>query len=217
MQNSSLNTVELNSQDFDRAADLLAEAFFNNPAHKYIFPKESTRLEALRWLMKRNLNLQNSIGRSFALVEPDKNLDGRQIKAMGFWHPPHSGSINFLSMVKEGLLTMPFKFGWNEFKQLLEVLGKLDKIKYRAIGESPVWYLNNMVVAKELRGSGIGTKVLEEKLQTVVTPSGFPAILMTQREQNVKFYTKLGFEIAIALTIGVGDYAFTNWCMVKNN
>jgi hypothetical protein len=51
-------------------------------------------------------------------------------------------------------------------------------------------------------------------LQSRVIPSGFPAILMTQKEMNVKFYQKLGFKIAHKSVIGTGQDAFTNWCLI---
>ncbi|WP_019505456.1 hypothetical protein [Pleurocapsa sp. PCC 7319] len=40
-----LNTVQLTPKDFDRAADLLVEAFYDNPAHVYILADQSTRLK----------------------------------------------------------------------------------------------------------------------------------------------------------------------------
>lgn len=73
-----------------------------------------------------------------------------------------------------------------------------------------------MVVTKELRGMGIGTKLLQQQLQSVVIPSNFPAILMTQKETNVKFYQKLGFEVAHKSIIGTEKNTFTNWCLIFN-
>ena len=217
--NPELNTVQLTPKDFDCAADLLVEAFYDNPAHVYIYmsPNESSRLKVIRWSFRRNLNLQASVGSSFALVESDKPSGEREIKQMAFWHPPNSDSISILSMVKEGLLTMPFRFGWGIFKRVIEVTEEFDAIKDRVLDRQPVWYLNNMVVAKELRGTGIGTKVLTKQLESVVEPSGFPAILMTQREANVIFYRRLGFEVIDESTVGSGEYKFTNWCMVRSS
>ena len=215
--NLELNTVQLMPKDFDRAADLLVEAFYDNPAHVYIYMSsdESSRLKAIRWSLRRNLNLQAATGSSFALVESDKLPGEREIKQMAFWHPPNSDSIGILSMIKEGLLTMPFRFGWGTFKRVLEVTGELDAIKDRVTTKNSVWYLNNMVVNKQLRGTGIGTKVLIKQLESVVEPSGFPAILMTQREANVRFYRRIGFEVVEESTIGTGKYKFINWCMVR--
>ncbi|MGL5940884.1 MAG: GNAT family N-acetyltransferase [Waterburya sp.] len=210
-------SLQLTPRDFDRATDLLIEAFYDNPAHVYIFmsSNESKRLKAIHWAFRLNLNLQASIGDSFALVESDKPPGEREIKQMAFWHSPNSGSINLMSMVKEGLLTMPFLFGWRTFKRVIEVTEEFDAIKDRVTAKNPVWHLNNMVVAKELRGSGIGSKVLKNQLESVVDPSGFPTILMTQREVNVRFYQRLGFEVVDDSTIGSGEHKFTNWCMVR--
>ena len=43
-----------------------------------------------------------------------------------------------------------------------------------AIG--PAWFLNNMVVAKHLRGTGLGSKLLTRELRERVDPSGQPSV-----------------------------------------
>ena len=98
---------------------------------------------------------------------------------------------------------------------MTEVTITLDRIKTKILGSDRAWYLNNMAVAKELRGTGIGTKVLQNQLETVADPSGYPAILMTQREANVRFYKRLGFEVTKESMVGSGQDAFTNWCMMR--
>ena len=216
MQPQEINTVELTSKDFDRAADLLTEAFYNNPSHVYIFTNSNTRLKLLKWGLKANLKLNlappKPIGKSFALVEANKPPGIRHIKAMAFWHPPECSSIGLMNKIKSGWLIAPLKFGEN-YQRLMEVMSAMNRIKENVLGNRKAWFLNNMVVAKELRGTGIGTKVLKNQLETVVEPSGFPVILMTQREANVRFYRRLGFEVAEESTVGSGN-AFTNWCMV---
>lgn len=218
-ENPRLDIVELSPQDFDRAADLLAAAFYDNPLHVYIFSDPSVRFKAIRWLLRGNLNLnldsKRCIGQSFALVEPNTPPGLRQIKAMAFWNPPQSDSVSFLSMVKGGLLSMPFRFGWESFQRLFEVLNEISDAKKEALDSTPAWYLNNMVVAPELRGKGVGTKILSEQLQQVVDPSGFATVLMTQKETNVRFYQRLGFEVVKQSKIGKGKNAFTNWCMLR--
>ena len=109
---------------------------------------------------------------------------------------------------------MPFKFGRESSERLTEVMGAMDKVKKRMLKENKAWYLNNMAVAQELRGQGVGTKLLQQQLQSIVIPSGLPAILMTQKETNVKFYQKLGFEITDESSIGQGKNAFINWCLI---
>jgi GNAT superfamily N-acetyltransferase len=217
----NLKTIELTPQDLDCAASLITAAFFDNPAHIYIFPESRNRLKALQWMLganlKLNLNPQKNIGQSFALIELNQPPGKRQIKAMGFWNPPNADSVSFLSQVRAGLLTMPFRFGWGSLPNLFEVVKANAMAKKQALNSTPAWYLNNMVVASELRGQGVGTKVLAEQLQQVVKPSGFPAILDTQREINVKFYQRLGFKVASELIVGKGQNAFVNWCLIRQS
>jgi GNAT superfamily N-acetyltransferase len=218
-KNLELNTIELTPKDFARAAHLLAEAFFDNPSHTYIFPNPDTRLKLLQWGLKANLKLNltppKNIGHSFAIVEGDRSLGTSEIKAMAFWHLPECGSISLFHKIASGWLIAPWKLGRKNYRRLLEVMSAIDRIKDRVLGDRRAWYLNNMVVAKELRGTGLGTALLKNQLQSVVEPSGFPAILMTQREANVRFYQRLGFEVATESIIGMGESAFTNWCLIR--
>lgn len=219
-KNTESNTVELTPLDFDCAAKLLATAFYDNPLHIYLFPNPTNRSKALYWMLSSNLNINlnsQNIGQSFALVEPNYPPGRRQIRAMAFWNPPNSDNISLLSMVKEGLLTMPLRFGWGSLSRLFEVMEEIGAAKKQALNDTPAWYLNNMVVAPELRGTGVGTKILDEQLKQVVEPSGFPAILVTQREANVRFYQRLGFAVASESIIGKGENTFINWCLIRKS
>lgn len=51
-KNTESNTVELTPLDFDRAAELLAAAFYDNPLHIYLFPNPTNRLKAIRWMLR---------------------------------------------------------------------------------------------------------------------------------------------------------------------
>ena len=219
MQNSDrINTVELKPADFDRAADLLTEAFYDNPAHTYILQDINSRAKLLKWGLKANLKLNltppKNIGRSFALVE-DKPPGKRKIQAMAFWLPPESGSLGLINKLRSRWFT-PWKLGKATYQRLVEVTVALDNTKENVLNDRQAWYLNNMAVAEELRGTGVGTKVLKHQLESVVEPSGYPAILMTQKAGNVMFYQRLGFEVARELKVGSGEHAFTNWCMMRH-
>jgi ribosomal protein S18 acetylase RimI-like enzyme len=215
--NIKLETVELAPPDFDLAAVLLAEAFYDNPSHEYIFDDPSTRLKSLQWGLRANLKLNlappTPIGQSFALVESEQPAGMRQIKAMAFWHPPESNSPSLSAKVQSGWLLAPLKFGRATSKRLSEVMTAMEQIKKQVLGQNKAWYLNNMAVDKKLRGTGVGTQLLTQQLRSRVIPSGFPAILMTQKQTNVRFYQKLGFKIVHESLIGKGHKAFTSWCL----
>ena len=212
-----LEMVNLTPQDFDRAAVLLAKAFYDNPSHQYIFTEPKTRLKLLHWGLKANLklNLASSTARanSFALAD-DKPPGTRNIKAMGFWHPPEGVAIDFFTKLKSGWLLAPFVFGRENYQRLCEVLTAMEEIKQQVLGTDKAWYLNNMAVAKELRRQGIGKTILHQQLKSKVISSDCPAILMTQKQINVEFYQKVGFKIAAQSIVGTNKNAFINWCML---
>jgi GNAT superfamily N-acetyltransferase len=190
---------------------LLAEAFFDNPAHVYICANPRTRLAHLEWLLGGDLRTQPDLRASFCLSE------GAVVNAMGFWTRSDAPKASLLSQIRAGLLAAPLKLGFEGVRRLGEVTRSIDQHLDRALGDAPYWYLNNMVVRDKLRGSGMGTRLLEEQLHVVgkADPDRRLA-LSTQRPENVTFYGRLGFQVALDEEIGRGPEAFRSWIMVRS-
>ena len=64
----------------------------------------------------------------------------------------------------------------------------------------PHWYLSILGVSPDRQGAGVGTRLLEDWLLDV-DARGHPAYLETDREQNLAFYARAGFEISKELEI----------------
>jgi ribosomal protein S18 acetylase RimI-like enzyme len=196
----------------DQAGELLATAFCDNPAHAFIFPKTDKRHEALAWLMRRNIAAQAEVGQSFSILNSDKTT----ILMMAFWHPPRGAKVDTGVMLKHGLLEFPVRFGLSATSRLLRVITTTSQAREAATEGHDAWHLNNMVVAKNVRGQGLGGRVLHQQLTDVVAPSGYPAVLETQREENVRFYKRLGFEVVSLTKIDATTHSFPSWCMIWN-
>lgn len=205
-----LNSVALTHKDKEEACNLLVEAFFNNPAHTYIYPDEQTRIQKMTLLLDKNLNAQFRIGRSFA----NKDKTGR-IVSMGFWHAPHAPKANILQIIRFGFLSVLFKHGSEAFRRVLLVSKQLEHKRLLALKGQESWYLNNMVVAENYRGQGIGKKLLQSQLSDVVDPSRQLASLTTQKFRNVQFYQSLGFVVADSTPVVDGENSFKNWIMIR--
>lgn len=191
------------------AADLLTDAFFSNPAHVCIRPDELTRARRLRWLMGFNVRAQARVGEGFCIAS------GGRLDAMGFWHAPNTREPGLLALVQDGLLAAPFRLGWSGVERMLEVSGRVEELRRAALGVRGAWYLHNMVVREELRGTGIGSALLRAQLDDVLgREPRHAAVLATQRPENVVFYRRLGFEVASEVQIGAGPQRFVNWMMV---
>lgn len=192
------------------AAELLARAFFDNPAHVYFCPDASRRFEKLEWLLGGNLRIQPDLDASFCLSEGDR------VDAMGFWTRPGAAGPGTLAKLRAGILAAPFRLGRRGVRLLAETTRALDARRAEALGERRYWYLNNMVVRKELRGAGIGSRILGEQLERLAREDPTAAAaLSTQREENVVFYGRLGFLVVSDATVGHGDAAFRNWIMLR--
>ena len=68
---------------------------------------------------------------------------------------------------------------------------------------------------EHLRGTGVGTRLLRDQIQIVRKRFPEAAVaLATQRDENVAFYRRLGFEVASDDLIGSDAAKFRNWIMV---
>lgn len=193
------------------ASELLTEAFFDNPAHVCIFPDERSRSRHLRWLFERNLRLQTAIGQSFCRLDEDE----LRVIAMGVWHPPGTAAVGVGTMIRYGLALAPLRIGPGATGRMLRVVAAIEDQREEAQQATPAWYLNNMVIAKPLRGTGLGSELLAEQLRDAVDASGQAAILATQRPENVAFYRRLGFEVASEKIVGEGSLGFRSWIMIR--
>ena len=191
------------------AANLLAQAFFDNPAHVYICPDPEARFEQLVWMLGGNLRMQPDLGASFC------RLQDSEVAAMGYWTRSEAPGVGALAKLRTGILVAPRRLGLRSTRRLFEVMGELERLRGEALGDQPYWFLNNMVVREELRGTGVGTELLRGQLRGVLTQQPSAAFaLATQRTENVTFYRRLGFEIVSDATVGQGGDAFRNWIML---
>lgn len=209
---TTLNYKEITPELQPSAAQLIAAAYYDNPAHIYMCPDDTTRLQQMEWLLGLNLKLQLQYGAE-SFCYPENGV----VKAMGYWTKPNEIKVGTGAKIKGGLLKVPFKMGWNGFKRVMEASAGVDDHLQRTIGsKQPFLYLNNMVMEESRRGKGWGSRILKRQFEVIAanTPNAVLA-LNTQRYWTVKFYERLGFEVLLEEKIGTGSLAFTNWTMRK--
>ncbi len=193
------------------AAELLAHAFFTNPCHIVMCPDPKTRLARLQWILGGNLRMhvESDPEASFCLG------DDSVVDAMGFWTRPDSTEFGLLAKIRAGMLAAPFRVGLQGLRRILEVDRAVTGHRTEALGDAPCWYLNNMVVRESLRGTGVGTRLLNHQLHSVrQRDPGALTALATQRPENVSFYKRLGFEVVSERMIGGDAGSFRNWIML---
>ena len=197
---------------FASAGELLADAFYDNSAHVYLFPDDASRRVHLRWLLGCLARMQTGFAKSVCVLRDE----GTTVDAMAFWHPPGHATLGLAALIRHGVLLGPLRLGLAATRRMFEVDDALMKLRQDADPDLRSWYLSNLVVRQALRGSGLGSSLMKTQLRDVVDASGLPATLMTQRAENVVFYERLGFGVVADSIVGSGPLAFRNWFMRRS-
>lgn len=206
----SIRTEPIRKQHYQSASKLLADAFYDNPAHEYICPDSSKRISQLNWLLGANLNLQLQNGVESFCVTNNEN-----VTAMGYWTNPYN-KIALYKKIRIGLLRAPIILGLNNFIRMMSVSHHIEESILNLDLNKPHWYLNNMVVGENLRGQGIGTKILKQEIKKIKTNQPRAVFsLTTQKNENVEFYKRHGFEVALEENKLNDGCNFPNWIMCR--
>jgi len=179
-------------------ADVLALAFRDAPLNVAVIRRGSgRRLRSNRHGM-RLLLASSRGGRARVLVAGRERRPAGVLVATpphGYPLPPPPVGLQLRALVGQG-------FGvvrrWGEvYAQLLAVHP-----------EEPHWYLTVVGVDPPLQGQGVGRALVEAFLERVDREAQ-PAYLETDREENVAFYARSGFEVATTLDV----LGIPVWCM----
>eukprot|EP01050_Picozoa_sp_SAG11_P020332 SAG11_NODE_3406_length_2466_cov_2.904098_2_plen_307_part_00 len=206
----------------DEAAKLAAAAFVHSPSYAYIYESlnEEQRIAALTWLFTVNIRLRCGHGCGRCAFAKAATGDERP-KMLCFFmiQPPSVTDIGTLTMLANGMLLFPFRFGWRALVRLLQVKAYHERVDQavRKKCTGPTAHLERMVVHPSAQGSGIGTRCLSIAL-TEAADAGHTVVLSTQSERNVKFYRRLGFEEADRDTgyfKTASSSGETNWTMIR--
>ncbi|MDJ0635981.1 MAG: GNAT family N-acetyltransferase [Xenococcaceae cyanobacterium MO_188.B29] len=179
------NIVLLNPSEIDRASEILAKAFDEDPMFRYITPEaEQARVNALRWYCK--------IGLSNCQLYNHIYTTAGDLKGVAAWIPPGKSEINIWQVLPM-LFALPWKFGWHRLGQCLSLSFTLIKQESHEMNE-PHWTLNLLGVAPTYQGQGIGSLLLQPVFEQA-DREGMPCYVATFTEQAVRFYQKHGFVI----------------------
>ena len=172
------------------------------------------RKQFLTWLFERNfrLRLGTSVNRA---VFDNSSSDGKKKKLLAFFMfvSPDVPNVGLLDMLREGFLLAPIKFGFGVMKRLLSIKDEYERIEHAVMdkhGITSLYKLERMVVHPSYQGKGVGSKALQQALDEADT-KGLPVLLGTQEERNLRFYSKLGFEVVDTSNLS----GCTHWSMLR--
>jgi ribosomal protein S18 acetylase RimI-like enzyme len=198
LDESAMSRAELTS-----AAQVASRAFFDDPFFRFLSPNDRLRERGLMLFFRANLA---HLGEGARIVTV-RNNEG-VIQGVAGWLPtgryPQSiptqlaqvpGTLRALYRRPRALL--------NGNKYLAQMVKTHPK--------EPHWYLYLLVADPSVQRSGIGTTLMEQGL-THADEEGVGSYLETQKEDNLAYYRRFGYELRDTLRpVNEGPPLFTMW------
>jgi ribosomal protein S18 acetylase RimI-like enzyme len=194
--------VPLDPSDRARAGECLARAFQDDPVWAGVFPDPARRAVALSAMFRALVRVHACYGRP---------LTTAQLSGVALWRPPGAapGLVDTLR-TRAALPRVVARLGAAERHRMMRTLRQFAGRRTTLVPE-PHWYLEAIGVEPEKQGSGVGTALVTEVLGQA-DAHRTPCYLETETEANVRFYTRLGFEVAeehVADALGVPVWLMT--------
>jgi ribosomal protein S18 acetylase RimI-like enzyme len=188
----------------ERASEVLTNAFLDDPLYATIFPDRAERQQSLRWLWQALINYTLVYGEIYTTPE----LDG-----VACWLLPGNTQQTLWRVLRTGMgfVRAVLKFEAGSRSLFLKVMNYVEK-EHQRLMQQPHWYLWALGVQPDSQGQGIGGRLIQPVLERSAE-EGLPCYLETQKEGNVAFYQKHGFEVlSVGEVLGNGIMV---WMMVK--
>ncbi len=182
---------------------MLGRAFHDNPMSVYILPDEAERSRPLTWMFDRTTRYGHLFGEVYTTTG---KVDGAAI-----WLPPGSPPISGERVIRAGMAEMPQKMGAEPFQRLMVMKRTNDELRGRDAPE-PHWYLWTLGVDPPRQGQGVGGALLQPVLARA-DGEGLPCYLETDKDINVPFYRRHGFEVLVEDDLP--GTAFHYWTMKR--
>ncbi|MEA1952289.1 MAG: GNAT family N-acetyltransferase [Planctomycetota bacterium] len=193
MSDSKPTIVPLDRSRLGDAAELLVDAFYDDPMAAYMVPDESKRRGKLRQMMRRFL----SYGMLYGHVETTEDFQG-----LAAWIPPEYVKFNFWRMLRSGMIVVPWILGRAAAKRFSQAMAEGDRLHAKhAPGQH--WYLFILAVGPHTQRSGVGTALIQHGLARI-DRQGLPCYLETTSQKNVEYYPRHGFDMVEETSVGNG-------------
>src|SRR5436190_18501779 len=176
-----MEVVRIGKERFGEASDVLARAFFDDPAWVWLLPDAQRRAKLLPWLFR--------IG--FDVTAADVYATAGPVLGAARWLPPGRPPMRVGATVR-ALLTTPFRLGAATTHFL--AYGRAVELLRAEVAPGPHWYLAGIGVDPGAQRRGVGTALLRPGVEAAAK-AGLPAVLLTNNEANVAFYERSGFSV----------------------
>jgi ribosomal protein S18 acetylase RimI-like enzyme len=196
--------AKIDASRLDEAAALLSRAFFDYPMWQWVLPDEEHRRRALPVSARASVQSGLLLGEAYARGEP--------MHGMAIWAPPGMADSDVdpggTRIDWNAVVDAVGAAGMRRFEAMIEV--------QRALHEKHIppggWYLPWLGVDPASQRTGAGTALLRDMFARL-DPQGIATFLETEKEANVPYYLKHGYEIVHEGVLPDGGPGF--WCFLR--
>ena len=174
------------ASEIQRASQVLARAFRNDPLASYLSPAVSRRESLLRRFYRWLLRYGVRYGEVHATSD---DLEGAAV-----WLPPEDGRRALLRMARAGALLLPLTVGPRFFLRSWRYSRHVGGLRLR-YSPFPHWFLQLLGVDPDCRRHGHATQLLRSMLERL-DRAKMACCLDTANRGNLGFYGALGFRVA---------------------
>lgn len=205
---------KLTNADVHATAEVLANAFADNPAYVWMHPRAATRESDLRAFFERNLRWHLPLDLTWVATR------GAQIVGTSTLEPPGGVRSGTRQAIAHWLVPTVRDQGLRTFLRTAAA-GREFGERYRALIKGTQYYhLHAIAVTPDFQGKGVGTSLVAATLQEcerLLTRDSAPVVLSTQRERNLPLYQRAGFVLKEDHQMGVrrGSRGFRTWFMLR--
>ena len=184
MSSESYTVRTAEPHEYSEVVEVLISAFDGDPAMMAIIGGKNRRkeMEKLRAIMTLQVygNFKDR-GRIDVAVDDSSG----KIVGVCLWNNPESQEGSFLNEIKQ---ISAYYRGLGPVTLVGAIMMELHLLKYRPSYKH--WYLFNIGVLEELRGRGIGSKLLDYGTARL---EGYPAYLEASTYDSARLYERRGF------------------------
>jgi GNAT superfamily N-acetyltransferase len=194
--------IPLEPAEVNRAAAALARAFHDDPIFEWALPDAERRVRVLPTFFA-------SVTRVAMYANETYTTDS--IAGVAVWYPPNPPPATRSQLRDSGMLDLPDTFGRDDYERFragIDVLEHLHKLDM----SQPHWYLGVLGVDPQMQSKGVGSALIGPVLERA-DADGVPCYLETEKEINVAFYRRHGFEVIVGDAIPDGGPRY--WTMVR--
>jgi len=196
-------TTRLAEGQVEEASEMLGRAFFDNPVSVYLLPDAAKRLRPLSCMFGTSTLYGHLYGEVYTTTS--------RVEGAAIWLPPESPPMDRERVIRAGMAELPQKMGPEAFQRLMGMKSHFDELRRRDAPESH-WYLWVLGVDPPRQGQGVGGALLQPVLARA-DGEGLPCYVETDKEINVPFYQRHGFEVVVEGDLPDGGYHF--WTMKR--